>query len=217
MSSTIATLGEFLVNTGGSTKKADELTDDIVADIATGLHILEERSHGMVDFVTRFRNLTLLPQPVFTTFSIGELFGSIQRLLAEKLQQSNVKLEVKVASEAVRLTADRGMVEQILLNLVGNAIYALEGMAKGSILLIAQLDDHNRLTVTVADNGVGIPPELHDKVFIPFFSTRKDGSGIGLSLSRQLMRLHGGTITLSSTPGEGTVVTLRFSEGEIEG
>jgi len=90
-------------------------------------------------------------------------------------------------------------------------------VAKGSILLIAQLDDHNRLTVTVADNGVGIPPELHDKVFIPFFSTRKDGSGIGLSLSRQLMRLHGGTITLSSTPGEGTVVTLRFSEGEIEG
>jgi len=115
MSSTIATLGEFLVNTGGSTKKADELTDDIVADIATGLHILEERSHGMVDFVTRFRNLTLLPQPVFTTFSIGELFGSIQRLLAEKLQQSNVKLEVKVASEAVRLTADRGMVEQTFL------------------------------------------------------------------------------------------------------
>ncbi len=216
MSSTIATLGEFLVNQEGSTKKAEELTDDMVADIATGLHILEDRSHGMVDFVTRFRNLTLLPQPVFTTFGVGELFGSIQRLLAEKLQQSNVKLEVKVANGTVRLTADRGMVEQILLNLVGNAIYALEGVAEGRILLIAQLDDNNRLSITVADNGVGIPPELHDKVFIPFFSTRKDGSGIGLSLSRQLMRLHGGTITLSSTPGEGTVVTLRFGEGEIE-
>ena len=102
------------------------------------------------------------------------------------------------------------MIEQILINLISNAIYALEGIETPRIWLIAKVDENDKPLLNVADNGKGIPEEIRDKIFIPFFSTRKDGSGIGLSLSRQMMRLHGGTLTMTSTPGEKTVFTLKW-------
>lgn len=210
MSSTIATLNEFIVNSNGKPKKVNELTNEMVEDIATGLHILEERSIGMVEFVTKFRNLTLLPKPTFSTFSITELLANIRVLMNEKINKRGIDVEIKVPYENMQITADRSMVEQILINLISNAIYALEGIDTPRIWLIAKVDENDKPLLIVADNGKGIPEEIRDKIFIPFFSTRKDGSGIGLSLSRQMMRLHGGTLTMTSTPGEITVFTLKW-------
>ena len=210
MSSTIATLNEFIVNSNGKPKKVNELTNEMVEDIATGLHILEERSIGMVEFVTKFRNLTLLPKPTFSTFSITELLANIRVLMNEKINKRGIDVEIKVPYENMQITADRSMVEQILINLISNAIYALEGIETPRIWLIAKVDENDKPMLIVADNGKGIPEEIRDKIFIPFFSTRKDGSGIGLSLSRQMMRLHGGTLTMTSTPGEMTVFTLKW-------
>lgn len=210
MSSTIATLNEFITTADGKPKKVAELTNEMVEDIATGLHILEERSIGMVEFVTRFRNLTILPKPTFTTINVAELFASIKVLMQEKLNLHRIEVEVKVPFASMQITADRSMVEQILINLVSNAIYALEDTPKPTIRLIAMLDENDKPLLIVADNGKGVPEELQDKIFIPFFTTRKDGSGIGLSLSRQMMRLHGGTLTMTSTPGEITAFTLKW-------
>ncbi len=210
MSSTIATLNEFITNSNRKPKKVNELTNEMVEDIATGLHILEERSIGMVEFVTKFRNLTLLPKPTFSTFSITELLANIRVLMNEKINKRGIDVEIKVPYENMQITADRSMVEQILINLISNAIYALEGIETPRIWLIAKVDENDKPLLIVADNGKGIPEEIRDKIFIPFFSTRKDGSGIGLSLSRQMMRLHGGTLTMTSTPGEMTVFTLKW-------
>ena len=210
MSSTIATLNEFITQSNGQPKKANELSDEIVEDIATGLHILDERSQGMVDFVTRFRNLTLLPKPTFTTFGVTDLASSIRILMNEKIRQSNIDFEIKVSPETMLLTADRGMVQQILINLINNAIYALEDTPQPRIWLIAKQDEDERPIIIIADNGKGIPKEIQDKVFIPFFTTRENGSGVGLSLSRQMMRLHGGRLNMTSTPGEMTVFTMKW-------
>jgi len=210
MSSTIATLNEFITNSNRKPKKVNELTNEMVEDIATGLHILEERSIGMVEFVTKFRNLTLLPKPTFSTFSITKLLANIRVLMNEKINNRGIDVEIKVPYENMQITADRSMVEQILINLISNAIYALEGIETPRIWLIAKVDENDKPLLIVADNGKGIPEEIRDKIFIPFFSTRKDGSGIGLSLSRQMMRLHGGTLTMTSTPGEMTVFTLKW-------
>ncbi|WP_170829967.1 sensor histidine kinase [Williamwhitmania taraxaci] len=210
MSSTIATLNEFITTADGKPKEVAELTDEMVEDIATGLHILEERSIGMVEFVTRFRNLTILPKPTFATINIAELFAAIKVLMNEKLNQRSIEVEIKVSNDSAQVVADRSMMEQILLNLVSNAIYALEETETPRIWLIARLDENKQPVVIVADNGKGIAEELQDKIFIPFFTTRNDGSGIGLSLSRQMMRLHGGTLTMTSTPGEMTVFTMKW-------
>ena len=164
----------------------------------------------MVEFVTKFRNLTILPKPTFTTSNVAELFAGIKVLMQEKLNLHRIEVEIKIPFASMQITADRSMVEQILINLVSNAIYALEDTPKPTIRLIAMLDENDKPLLIVADNGKGIPEEIRDKIFIPFFSTRKDGSGIGLSLSRQMMRLHGGTLTMTSTPGEMIVFTLKW-------
>ena len=201
-------LDELENNSAGNTPKSAEAVR--FQSIATGLHILEERSIGMVEFVTKFRNLTLLPKPTFSTFSITELLANIRVLMNEKINKRGIDVEIKVPYENMQITADRSMVEQILINLISNAIYALEGIDTPRIWLIAKVDENDKPLLIVADNGKGIPEEIRDKIFIPFFSTRKDGSGIGLSLSRQMMRLHGGTLTMTSTPGEMTVFTLKW-------
>lgn len=210
MSSTISTLNEFITTESGSPKKVTELTNEMVEDIAAGLRILEERSVGMVEFVTRFRNLTILPKPTFATINVADLFAGIKVLMKEKLNQHGIEVDMKIHIENMQITADRSMMEQILINLVSNAVYALKNTTKPCIWLVAKLDENEKPLIIVADNGMGIAEELQDKIFIPFFTTRQDGSGIGLSLSRQMMRLHGGTLTMTSTPGEITVFTLKW-------
>jgi signal transduction histidine kinase len=110
--------------------------------------------------------------------------------------------------EDLRLNADEKLLEQVLINLINNAVYALQTIAKPEIQLVAR-SDHDTLFIEVHDNGTGIPGELIGSIFIPFFTTKEEGSGIGLSLSRQIMRVHGGSISVRSKPGE-TVFLLKF-------
>jgi len=210
INSTIATIKEFLVDADGSTKKIESLTDHIIDDTIEGLKIIEERSQGMVDFVSKFRSLTLLPKPVFTTINIIDLFRTIELLMAEKIYTNKIFFETTCTPSDIKVTADKGMMEQVLINLVGNAILAVEGSKVKHIKVSAFLDYNQRPIIQVHDNGVGIPLDIQDKVFIPFFTTRKDGSGIGLSLSRQLVRLLGGTLTFTSKPGEETMFTVKL-------
>ncbi|MEX0600591.1 MAG: ATP-binding protein, partial [Rhodothermales bacterium] len=122
----------------------------------------------------------------------------------------DVSVETVVDPESLSITADPELVERVLINLVKNALEALRGVDGATIELSGRLDRRGRNVIRVTDNGPGIVPEALDKIFIPFFTTKKEGSGIGLSLSREIMRQHGGTLTAYSEPGDRTVFTLRF-------
>jgi signal transduction histidine kinase len=116
----------------------------------------------------------------------------------------------RVEPEGLEVTADPGLIEQVLINLINNAAWMLKETDDARVELLGKLNERGRVVIQVIDNGPGIEPSVLDRIFIPFFSTKPEGSGIGLSLSRQIMRMHQGDLSASSTPGERTVFVLRF-------
>lgn len=180
------------------------------SDIELALRTIGKRSEGLIHFVEGYRNLAHIPKPSLKPFPARELFARVGRLLGTPLGESGARFESSVRPESLELLADPVLLEQVLINLLLNAAEAVKGRPEARIDLAAYLDERGRPVIQVRDEGIGIPEENQDKVFVPFFSTKEGGSGIGLSLSRQVMLLHNGTISLSSKPGAGTVVTLRF-------
>ncbi len=179
-------------------------------DVRQAVQTIQHRSEGLLHFVQNYRKLTRIPAPNFQIFPVAELFDRLQQLMHSQIDAAGAQLHLSVDPPGLELTADPELVEQVLINLLVNAAHALEGRAAGRIELTAHLDGRGHVLVEVADNGPGIVAEAMDKIFIPFFTTKQDGSGIGLSLSRQIMRLHRGNISVQSEPGEKTVFTLRF-------
>jgi nitrogen fixation/metabolism regulation signal transduction histidine kinase len=188
----------------------EELSAESKEDIRQAAATIEKRTQGLLRFIDAYRNLTRIPKPNFQIFTVAELLDRVTQLMIGQIEKANIELAVEVDPESLELTADRGLIEQVLINLILNAIHASRTVEKPSIRLESRLDERGRVTISVADNGPGILDEVKEKIFTPFFTTRQEGSGIGLSLSRQIMRLHKGTITFQSTPQEKTVFTLRF-------
>ncbi len=183
---------------------------EAVEDIQSALGTIYKRSQGLMDFVTSYRNLTLIPIPQFKIVRVKELFTRINDLMGPKFKYGGIAFHTDVDPETLEITADPGLVEQVLINLLINSFHALQETERPEVSMTCRMDDMGRAVIAVEDNGAGIVKEALDKIFIPFFTTRKDGSGIGLSLSRQIMRLHDGTIRAHSIPNEKTVFTLKF-------
>ncbi len=179
-------------------------------DIELALKTIGKRSEGLLHFVEGYRNLTRIPRPDFKFFPARDLFGRVGQLLQWPVGESGARFESSTKPDNLELLADPDLLEQVLINLLLNAADAVRGREGALIGLSGYIDERSRPVIQVRDNGVGIPAENLDKIFIPFFSTKEGGSGIGLSLSRQVMQLHNGTITVSSKLGVGTVFTLRF-------
>jgi len=190
--------------------KRSEISDRIIKDSVTGLEAIRIRSDGLLNFVKQYRSLTDLPKPNFKTFRVIDLFQHIETLMRDELARENIKLEVSVLTKDATLTADCNLVEQNIINLITNSIFALKEKQNKSIKLLAQFGKNEKPDIIVIDNGKGIPKENLDKIFIPFFTTRKSGSGIGLSLARQIMHLHNGNITVHSISDEETKFILSF-------
>jgi nitrogen fixation/metabolism regulation signal transduction histidine kinase len=180
------------------------------SDIELALQTIAKRSQGLLHFVDGYRNLTRIPKPNFKFFPARDLFSRVSQLLQSPLAESGARLESSLRPENLELLADPDLLEQVLINLLLNAADAVRGRENARVELTAYLDERGRPVIQVRDNGVGIPEENLDKVFVPFFSTKEGGSGIGLSLSRQVMQLHNGTISVSSRQGVESVFTLRF-------
>jgi two-component system nitrogen regulation sensor histidine kinase NtrY len=211
ISSTIKTIKGFLTDSDfKKTKSVNNIKQELIDDSVKGLSIIEERSDGLVDFVEKFRSLTLLPKPVFKQFLIEELFENIKLLMAKELNKNRIKLEIQVVPDSLAITADKKLVEQILINLINNSIQAFDNIENPKIILKAYHLSNKNPIIQVIDNGKGISDENIDRVFIPFFTTKKKGSGIGLSLSREIMRLHSGRIRVRSVPQKETIFTLEF-------
>ncbi len=186
------------------------LCEETFGDINSAVNTIERRSSGLIRFVESYRNLTRIPKPNFTIFPIESLFDNLRNLFTEELHEAGIEFEMKIVPQAIDLTADESMVEQILINLIQNAKHALRDKDQGKIALSAFIGSNGKPVIQVWDNGLGILEDVIDKIFIPFFTTKPSGTGIGLALARQMMRLHGGTISARSELGKETAFTLRF-------
>ena len=198
-----------LAATADGMLKDDALDAETTEDIRTAVSTIQRRSEGLLHFVEAYRDLTRVPAPSFEIVPVAGLFARVEQLMRPQFAESAVELHTEVNPPSLELTADPEQVEQILINLLRNAREATAGRAGARVDLTAHLA-HDKVVVEVADNGPGIVEEALGKVFIPFFTTKPDGSGIGLSLCRQIMRLHRGSISARSEPGVRTVFALRF-------
>ena len=170
-----------------------------------GMRTIYRRSKGLLEFVENYRKLTRLPAPVRRPVSVCELLSDLRKLYA-----ADTGLHIRMPAEDMVLHIDRAQVEQVLINLIKNAREACARRDEPDIRVEAAPDLFWRCVIRVSDNGEGILPDVQDKVFVPFFTTKPGGSGIGLSLCRQIMNRHGGNITLQSAVGHGSCFILLF-------
>ncbi|WP_114395241.1 sensor histidine kinase [Oleisolibacter albus] len=181
-----------------------------VADAEQAIDTVARRSDGLLRFVERYRQFTAVPRPQLQRLRLREMVERLQRLMGPALAEKGIVFEVLILPPTLELLADADLVEQTLINLMKNAVEAMQGQPEPRLRLTAHLDETGRVLVTVADTGPGIPPEIADKIFVPFFTTKREGSGVGLSLARQVMLAHGGSISAAAAEGGGSAFTLRF-------
>ncbi|MCE5250976.1 ATP-binding protein [bacterium] len=187
-----------------------QTVSETAEDIKSAVETIQKRSEGLLHFVENYRNLTRIPKPDYRIFPVSGLFARVKQLMETRIGGKDISFTVAVAPETLELTADLELIEQVLINLLLNAIDAVGDRPESRIELRGSIDDRDRVIIQVSDNGPGIVGDVIDRIFIPFFTTKQNGSGIGLSLSRQIMRLHGGSIGVRSEPDIRTVFTLRF-------
>jgi nitrogen fixation/metabolism regulation signal transduction histidine kinase len=188
----------------------NKLDDEDVESFDHALTTIQKRSQGLLNFVEVYRDLTRIPKPNFRYFRVQELFDRCSLLLKPKIEELGIECSGKVFPPDLMITADPDLIDQVVINLMLNAIDAVKEVENPKISIIATLNQSNKVIIDFQDNGTGITPDIIDKIFMPFFTSKKHGNGIGLSLSRQIMHLHKGSILVKSKPEEGTVFTLVF-------
>ena len=200
--------GYFKKKENGDPLPAENIDNTIVAKTLSGLNTIEETGKGLLDFVDKYRSLTSLPKPSICNFEVDSLFQKCIILL-ESYIPGNIKLSATCYPVDICLEGDFSQIEQILINLVKNSVQAIPVSMNGVIELKA-FSVENRTIIQVVDNGTGISNDIIEDIFVPFYTTKEDGSGIGLSLSRQIMQNHNGTISVSSSIGKGAIFSLNF-------
>ena len=161
-------------------------------------------------FAETYRNLNKINTPNVKPVYVRDLFENLYQLMQPTLDQKNIEMEIVLKDTDLILEADTSLIEQVLINLVVNSIEAVKDSPNGHIMLSAFRATNNKTVLKVSDNGTGMPQEVLEKIFIPFFSTKKSGGGIGLSLCKQIMMLHKGHIQIQSVEGKGSAFSLQF-------
>ena len=181
-----------------------EMTEKNYPVMRQGMQTIHRRSKGLLEFVENYRKLTRLPAPVRCPVSVRELLQDLQKLFSEEY----IRIEIPQTNRTLQI--DRIQIEQVLINLIKNAKEAC-GKVQNPLIEVKMNPTMSwQCLITVQDNGEGILPEVQDKIFVPFFTTKTSGSGIGLSLCKQIMNRHGGNITVQSIVGQGSCFTLQF-------
>lgn len=210
ISSLANTVEEELKQHMGQEEQSSTFKQEELEDLYLAVQTIEKRSEGLIRFVQDFRNLTHIPIPKLINIDVKELLDEIKLLLRAEIEANDIHTVINVEPTDLCIKADKSMIEQVLINLIKNATQAFEDQTNRVIEIKAFKDDKRRPVITVTDNGSGIDEEALEKIFIPFFTTKKSGSGIGLSLSRQIMRKHQGILSVNSKVDEGTQFFLRF-------
>ena len=195
----------------------ENITPRIISDTIRGLNIIADHGKGLIHFVESYRSLTQLPKPEFTRVNIKEFFERIMVLVNSGFDNDNKKYKVRplitssLTSDDIILVADDKLLAQVFINIIKNSIEAFGNCEEDNFIsLTADRNPDGRVVLTIEDNGPGMDADTLEKIFVPFFTTKESGSGIGLSLSRQIIRLHNGNITCDSAPGKGTTISMLF-------
>ncbi len=185
-------------------------SEKVIGNTIKGLEVINERSAGLISFVENYRKFTRIPPPEKKPAKVEQLFDNTIILINGEGGDSKITISREVNPPDMEILADKKQISQVLINLVKNAKEALSDRQNGKITLTGKINSNGRPQITITDNGPGISSELMDKIFVPFFTTRESGTGIGLSISRQIMLLHGGILKIVSKPGEMTQAILEF-------
>ncbi|MGM0552143.1 MAG: sensor histidine kinase [Bacteroidota bacterium] len=209
VTSLTSTIGQFFIE-NNTIVAANKLSDEKLEQAVTGLDLIEERGHAVLDFVNNFKSLAHLPKPVVKEIPAQTLIANIVQLKKEDLNKAQITIEYKIAPESLSLKCDQHQLEQVLLNLINNAMEAMQELpnsVRRHISIDATPYKEVHCHIKVSDTGRGIPEDLQEEIFVPFFTTKENGSGIGLSLSRQIAQLHGGKLSVFSNQ-QGTTFNL---------
>ena len=189
--------------------KSDHKQNDLNDSLLRGLKAIEKRSKGLLNFVQSYKNLTQIKKPVYERVYINSLIESIMQLLQQELEDKDVNIHVDIQPKDISVIADEKLLSQVIVNLILNSLKAYNSSKENVLEVKANVVDKN-VVIQLRDNGRGISPDVIDKIFVPFFSTYEDGSGIGLSFARQVMVLHNGRVEVQSLEGKETTFTLTF-------
>ncbi len=188
-----------------------QIQDDAVEDLELGIDTIKRRSEGLLKFAETYRNLNKITTLHLQKIYVRELFANLHQLMQPTFEQKKTELEIILRNPDIQMQADVNLLEQVFINLIVNALEAVKEKENPRIILSADQTLDKKIILKVADNGQGMPEEVMEKIFIPFFSTKKTGSGIGLSLCKQIVMLHKGSIQVQSAEGQGTVFVMQFS------
>jgi two-component system nitrogen regulation sensor histidine kinase NtrY len=194
MSETILMMVE---DQAGNAKKPGDLAEKDMEDIHSSIRTVQGRSEKLYKFVEKYRQLTRLPPPQKETILVGNVINDITGLFRKETEDLGITMQSEPVDGIMSIDADPSLIEQVLINLIKNSIHAIEGIEGGKIRILASETKRN-IIISVEDNGPGIDPAAIQDIFLPFYTTREEGMGVGLSLSRQIMNLHGGTLTVQS-------------------
>jgi signal transduction histidine kinase len=190
---------------------AGEVSSSNIDITLRGLEAIREQGKGLMHFVESFRSLSSIPKPEMKIFSIYQLFRRVEILIESVTKGQGTTIKFNILHPDINIHADENLISQVLINLIKNAIEANEHNPSCRICISAGRSNDDSPVICVTDNGPGIKAENVENIFVPFFTTRVSGSGIGLSVSRQIMGMHGGSLTVRSVPGKETIFCMRFS------
>lgn len=187
------------------------LQTDAVEDLELGIETIQRRSEGLLKFADTYRSLNKITTLHLQKIYVRELFANLHQLMQPTFEQKGTDLEIILRVPELQMQADASLLEQVFINLMVNALEAVKDKPEAKVVLSADQTLDKRIVLKVADNGQGMTPDVMEKIFIPFFSTKKNGSGIGLSLCKQIVMLHKGSIQVQSVEGQGTAFVMQFS------
>ena len=187
----------------------EEFNDSHIKNTAKGLEVIKEQGRDLMDFVQSYRSFLSIPKPDKELVKAAKLLEKIEVLMGQENGKGNISFQTVVTPDDLEFYIDEKQISQILINLSKNALQSIGQQVNGKIRISASIDDQGKRFIEIRDNGPGIPPDLIDEIFVPFFTTKNSGTGIGLSLSKQIMHLHGGSIQVTSN--QNTVFTLNFN------
>ena len=188
----------------------DVIPGNVTADLLQSSELITQRGNALIEFVEHYKSFARLPDPVLSPADVRNIVENISAYFEKELKQSGIALKLEVHQDPAGLHLDQNLMEQALINLVRNAIYALKDQADGVITLKAREQGENEVILEISDNGPGIPSEIYSQLFIPFFTTKPKGTGIGLSIVKKIINMHGGTIGVQSNAERGCTFIIRL-------
>jgi len=200
-------ISHMLKNEYGEIRNFSDLDSEDLEDLITAINTIEKRSRGLVKFVNAYGELARVPEPNFQKIELKSSIENVLTLLKQSLKSNKIRVDMEI--ENLKLNADPDLLEQVLINLIKNAIEVLSD-ERGAIIKIDARQRENKTIIEIKDNGPGIEEDVLESIFVPFYTTKKTGSGIGLSLSKEIIRVHNGSLSVSTKVDVGTTFSIEL-------